>query len=257
MLEVGRIFQEAGTSTPPPWRWRIEGMSQIGLLLYDFDIFRTSYECLLWALDMAKKHHKRALALSPYPEEEEQFIANQYRRLCLAMTTQDMVPQNFEQEVLDALHSGLNVFLRHRNYRSYATSLDILSHRERELTGADSKLLFEVIQQALLYEEKIENKWVEASHHLNLGLFHDSQYLISKSKRSKDEAVKHLRIASRIFSEKSICPETTIRGETGTLERVLKSLGCTDAPVITRRGEFPLSLAELRDVLNSVSGYTV
>lgn len=254
MLEVKRAFEEAGTHAPP--RWRTECISQIGLLLFDFGIFRTSYECLMFALKMAKRRHKMASVLSPYPEEEEQVIANQYRRLCFAMTAEKDVPHKFQEEVLDALHSGVGVFLRHGNYRGYATNLDVLAYRERELRGVDSKLLFEAIEQALPYEKKFENDWVKASHYANLGLFHEAQYLKSKSKRNKDSAVKYLKKAWKIYYEKGICPEPSIAQDTRTLDEVIKSLGCTDVPLITKRGEFPLTHAELRDVLNSVIGHT-
>lgn len=254
MLEVRKAFEEAGTLAPP--RWRIDCMSQIGLLLFDFGIFRTSYECLMFAFNIAKKHHNKALVFSPYPEEEDQFIANLYRRLCFSMTAQVDVPQKFQEEVLDALHSGVNFFLSHGNYRGYATNLDVLAYRERELRGANSKLLFEAIEQALPYEEKFENDWVKASHYANLGFFYEAQYLKSKNKRNKDRAVKHLTTALKIYYEKEIRPEPSIAHNTRTLDEVLKSLGCTDVPLITQRGEFPLTHGELRDVLNSVSGHT-
>lgn len=112
-------------------------LSQMGLLLFDFELFDEAIECELAAFQLKKKLYRKSIAsrVGRHPRTEEQEMADYRRRLAYVIHDNNRVAQRIRDEVSCTLDEGIALFERHGNYRGLATNLDVKAHLEITRSG--------------------------------------------------------------------------------------------------------------------------
>jgi len=234
--------------------YRADFLSQMGLLLYDFQQFKEAMEFEYQAYQLRRKINKKLVGseLVLQPEIEEQEMANYARRLAFVVRDNTRTPKHIRDEALASLDEGISLFERYGNYRGYATNLDVKVYLEIRRHGYATARTRAFAERALEFESKINNQWVRASHHITLGNRYYSEYKKTRGKRSKDRAVEELRQGCEILAKHNICLEPSPTGGLFRPDLQLIDLGVTNALPVPQRGKIPLTKKEIEGILQTV-----
>jgi hypothetical protein len=252
IIQSQEIFKSLQPQELPIYRAAF--LSQMGLLLYDFQEFKEAMEFQSQAYQLRRKINKKLVdsELVSQPEDEAQEMANYARRLAFVVQDSTKAPKHIRDEALASLDEGISLFERHGNFRGFATNLDVKAYLEIRRFGYATARTQEFAERALEVELKINNQWVRANHHITLGDFYYSQFKKTPWKRLKDRAVEELRQGCDILTKHQICLEPSPTGGLFRPDIKLIDLGVTDAQRVPERGKFPFSKKELNGILSTV-----
>ena len=254
---VKNLLKVLGSLRPQELRlYRADFLSQMGLLLYDFQEFEAAMEFESHAYQLRRKIHKKLVdsEIEFQREAEEQEMANYARRLAFVAQDSSQVPKHIREEALASLDEGISLFERHGNYRGYATNLDVKAYLETRRFGHATPRTQKFAERALKVESKINNEWVRANHHITLGDAFYSRFKKSRSRRLRDRAVEELRQGCEILAKHGICLEPSPAGGLFRPDLKLIALGVTDAQPLPKRGKFPFSKKDLASIARIASG---
>jgi hypothetical protein len=233
---------------------RAEFMSQVGLVLYDFNKFEKSSKWQVEAYKLKKYVHPTLIRLDS--EAETQSLANYARRLAQVVQFDNTASSQIINEVFKSLDDSLVMFRQYGNFRGLATNLDVKALLEIRDKGEPTSKVQQYAEEALQIEPSIGNAWVQASQHFNLGTSLAAEFARTKRPSTKKKAIEEIRKVCNILSLTDIRLEPHPHGGTVKPDNELSKLGYDNAINIPPpRGVLPFTNYQLQTVLRlAISG---
>ncbi|MCK4788309.1 MAG: hypothetical protein KAV87_31495 [Desulfobacteraceae bacterium] len=208
--------------------WKGEYLSQLGLVLYDYQ-----------QSELAKSCHKLAEVFyskftdSPWKRQTELKKAAGERRYALVI---------YNNKTLDKLKELIETFRQRGDYTGEATTLHVKAILEFE-HGYIHKAK-DSLSAMLKIKSKTGNRWVVAELHLLLGRIY-----IALGEKKK--AISEFETSEKLFQEHQIIPEPSLSSGPLDPSVELQKLGRSARP-LPGRDMFPLSINELKFVVNRI-----